>query len=303
MTPTETAELMQAVADVVQDQVALAMRDLVTKLAVAESQIVELKASGKALTDLRDRVVVFETKAAIPPVVPVAPVVDFGPIQDQLNVINGRVDSLSDIADRLEVKAAAPVVQHSEPPPPVDLTPVLERLAATEARLSTLGDVRDRVVSLESKTVTSMPEPVSLEPVLARVSQLELKAAETAPLIASVVDVQKDITAIRERLAVVETRPQMPGPPGEQGPAGKDGTNGKDGLAGLSFEGVYQDGKAYEPGNLVTWAGSSWHCNATTTTKPGDGSKDWTLMVKRGRDGRDGQDAKTTPIVSVGRPQ
>jgi hypothetical protein len=91
------------------------------------------------------------------------------------------------------------------------------------------------------------------------------------------------------------------GKDGEPGPPGKDGLHGKDGTAGLSFEGVYQDGKSYEFGHLVTWAGSSWHCNEPTTTKPGDGSKAWTLMVKRGRDGKDGRDAVTVPVVSVGR--
>lgn len=93
-----------------------------------------------------------------------------------------------------------------------------------------------------------------------------------------------NLDALRERVATLEARPVVPGPPGEPGPPGKDG---QDGTPGLSFEGVYQDGKNYELGHLVTWAGSSWHCNEPTTSKPGDGSKAWTLMVKRGRDGRD----------------
>ena len=101
--------------------------------------------------------------------------------------------------------------------------------------------------------------------------------------------------------------PGAPGAPGEHGLngtdglPGKDGVDGKDGTAGLSFEGVYQDGKSYALGHLVTWAGSSWHCNEPTTTKPGDGSKAWTLMVKRGRDGKDGVDAPgALPVVKVG---
>lgn len=95
-----------------------------------------------------------------------------------------------------------------------------------------------------------------------------------------------NLDALRERVATLEARPPVPGPPGEPGPPGKDG---QDGTPGLSFEGVYQDGKSYELGHLVTWAGSSWHCNEPTTSKPGDGSKAWTLMVKRGRDGKDGK--------------
>ena len=94
-----------------------------------------------------------------------------------------------------------------------------------------------------------------------------------------------DVGALRERLAVLETRPLLPGPPGDPGPAGKDGLDGK---AGLTYQGVYQDGKAYDVGDVTTWAGSTWHCNEPTETKPGDGSKAWTLMVKRGRDGKDG---------------
>ena len=115
---------------------------------------------------------------------------------------------------------------------------------------------------------------------------VELKTAETPRLAAAVGDLTKEYAALRERIAVVETRPALPGPPG---PPGRDGVDGQPGTPGLSFEGVYQDGKAYEVGHLVTWAGSSWHCNEATTTKPGDGSKAWTLMVKRGRDGKDGK--------------
>jgi hypothetical protein len=98
-----------------------------------------------------------------------------------------------------------------------------------------------------------------------------------------------DIAAMRERIAALEARPPVPGPPGEPGPPGRDGVDGAPGKPGLEFEGVYQDGKSYDRGHLVTFGGSSWHCNEATTTKPGDGSKAWTLMVKRGRDGKDGK--------------
>jgi hypothetical protein len=183
------------------------------------------------------------------------------------------------------------------------LGPVLERLAAAEARLSTLGDLRDRVVTVETKTAMPVEVPrVDLTPVLERVAVAETKLADLARLEALASDVQRSASVLGERVAVLETRPQLPGPMGEPGPAGKDGVDGKDGAPGLSFEGVYQEGKSYELGHLVTWGGSSWHCNEPTTTKPGDGSKAWTLMVKRGRDGRDGADAPgALPVVSVGR--
>lgn len=93
-----------------------------------------------------------------------------------------------------------------------------------------------------------------------------------------------DLGALRERLALVEAREPIPGPPGEAGAPGKDGADGK---AGMTYQGVYQDGKAYDVGDVTTWAGSTWHANEATDTKPGDGSKAWTLMVKRGRDGKD----------------
>jgi len=95
----------------------------------------------------------------------------------------------------------------------------------------------------------------------------------------------KELSAVRERVAVLEVRPVVPGPPGDPGPPGKDGADGK---AGLTYQGVFVDGKSYELGDVTTWAGSTWHCNEATESKPGDGSKAWTLMVKRGRDGKDG---------------
>ena len=94
-----------------------------------------------------------------------------------------------------------------------------------------------------------------------------------------------ELGTVRERMAGLEARPPEPGPPGPPGPAGADGINGKDGVPGLTYCGVYVEGKTYDTGAVVTWAGSAWHCNAAeTTSKPGDGSKAWTLMVKAGRD-------------------
>lgn len=127
--------------------------------------------------------------------------------------------------------------------------------------------------------------------------------------------------------------PGVPGPPGDKGQDGTDGANGAPGRDGtlenikamydgertltLCFKdgtpidggvirfpivihrGVYQDGKTYDQADSVTWAGSSWLCHTPTTTKPGDGSKAWTLIVKRGRDGRDGIDATARPLPTV----
>jgi hypothetical protein len=96
---------------------------------------------------------------------------------------------------------------------------------------------------------------------------------------------------LSERVAAIEARPLVPGPPGEKGEPGAAGAPGRDGAAGtpgLSYRGVFVDGQTYDHGDGVTYAGSMWHCNADGTgARPGDGSKEWTLMVKRGRDGKD----------------
>jgi hypothetical protein len=146
--------------------------------------------------------------------------------------------------------------------------------------------------------------------------------------LAQLIDLTKDIGPMRERLAVLETRAPIPGPPGPPGHDGSDGLGFDDlgvtqrddrsftvtathgdvvkeiGTASFAldiYRGVWLEGKAYEPGDGVTWAGSEWHCQAATTTKPGDGSKAWTLKVKRGRDGKDGKDGGAGPVGPAGR--
>lgn len=72
----------------------------------------------------------------------------------------------------------------------------------------------------------------------------------------------------------------------------------------MLYRGVFTEGD-YSKGDTVTWGGSLWHCEADKTeAKPGDGSKDWTLCAKKGRDGKDGvlKDAKPQQPVRVGVP-
>lgn len=53
----------------------------------------------------------------------------------------------------------------------------------------------------------------------------------------------------------------------------------------MIYRDIFKSGETYVPGDSVTWGGSVWLCNETTTDKPGeDGSKGWKLAVKRGRD-------------------
>jgi len=101
---------------------------------------------------------------------------------------------------------------------------------------------------------------------------------------------------------------------------GADGAAGRDGLDGLGFDdisiehdglrqftfrlmqgervkefaftlpvvlykSVWTEGRDYEAGDAVTWAGSLWIAEAKTAAKP-DSGEGWRLAVKRGRDGR-----------------
>jgi hypothetical protein len=64
------------------------------------------------------------------------------------------------------------------------------------------------------------------------------------------------------------------------------------------YRGVYKEGERYDRGDTATWGGSLYHCNESTTDKPGVGSAAWTLAVKRGQDGKDGkQGAKGEPGI------
>lgn len=62
--------------------------------------------------------------------------------------------------------------------------------------------------------------------------------------------------------------------------------------------GIYSESKQYEAGDSVTWAGSYWIAQRSTTTKPDAPDSGWRLAVKRGRDGKDGRNGidKTAPV-------
>jgi hypothetical protein len=103
---------------------------------------------------------------------------------------------------------------------------------------------------------------------------------------------------------------------------GKDGAPGQDGRDGLGFDdmkveqvgertvrfllsrgedeaefdirfpvpvyrGVFKEADQYEAGDLVTWAGSLWHCNEPKGIKPGAPESGWQLAAKAGRPGKD----------------
>jgi hypothetical protein len=196
-----------------------------------------------------------------------------------------------------------------------------QRLGEVNGAIWELSGLRDRIVAVETKTaVPVMTTQVDLSPVLTRLSALEAKEPIPGPP-------GRDGTdgAIGERGPAGERGPEgaqgapgrdgrdgLPGVPGEKGLPGLDGKdgrdgkdgapglNGKDGSPGLSFEGAYTEGKSYDVGQIVFYAGQSWHCKTPTATKPELGAKDWDILVKRGRDGKDGRDlAPPLPVVKV----
>ncbi len=67
-------------------------------------------------------------------------------------------------------------------------------------------------------------------------------------------------------------------------------------IPAIIYKEIYRDGVEYCRGDAVTWGGSVWHCQSETTkAKPGEGSADWKLMVKRGAAGKDGNPPALPP--------
>jgi hypothetical protein len=58
-------------------------------------------------------------------------------------------------------------------------------------------------------------------------------------------------------------------------------------LSTPEYAGVFKESATYEPGDMVTWAGSCWHCDEPKGMKPGEPDSGWTLAVKAGRPGKD----------------
>ena len=141
---------------------------------------------------------------------------------------------------------------------------------------------------------------------------------------AALAPVRADLARLAGVVSALEARPLVPGPPGRDGRDGAAGAAGADGADGLGFDdltasfdgdrtlaltftkgaqvkhfpivlsglprhqGIYTAGTAYVAGDLVTWGGSTWICRMPTGAKPGEHPA-WQLIVKRGRDGRDGK--------------
>jgi hypothetical protein len=141
--------------------------------------------------------------------------------------------------------------------------------------------------------------------------------------------IQTALTLSMRAIEEVRALARMPGPRGERGEPGKDGLGfgdlrlrqvddrtyiveaSRDGEVKevgtitnpcMLYKGVYKDGSVHQRGDVITWAGCLWHANDATMDKPGDGSKNWTLAVKCGRDGRNGKDGDRGDRGPEGKP-
>lgn len=125
-----------------------------------------------------------------------------------------------------------------------------------------------------------------IAPIQERLRALEVQADTWITSTDTLLTFTRELAPVRERLTALETRPQQAGPPGKDGEPGPPGPPG----TSFTFTGPWTAGKTYEPGQVVVWDGSAWHCNGATDHRPGDGTAAWTLICKRGKDGRDGKD-------------
>lgn len=102
-------------------------------------------------------------------------------------------------------------------------------------------------------------------------------------------------------LGAVVGRDGVDGAAGRDGAPGKDGDNGADGVIKLDLADVHKGpwkAGAFGRGNLVTMGGSTWLATADTQSRPGT-DETWRLIVRAGRDGKDGRDLGPAPPVTV----
>lgn len=186
-----------------------------------------------------------------------------------------------------------------------------ERLRALEAREPATGAKGDpgepgRSVSVEE--VLAALDPVIEARMATHLLELERRAMDMLQL------------SLDRMPPPPRGEPGPQGPAGAAGPAGPCGERGADGLgfddlrieqhedlrtfrfvferggerreftASLPvvlYRGIFREGEAYAEGDAATFGGSLWIALRDTKAKPGDGSPDWRLAVKKGRDGRD----------------
>ena len=131
---------------------------------------------------------------------------------------------------------------------------------------------------------------------MVREQEQRIQALETGSsyLMARVVDeLRKRFDAMQKQIAELEQQPSV-----EYTNVGRDGDVEsrldamEKRIEAFTWKGVWASDKTYDAGNLCTFGGSTWHANAASRgDRPGT-SPAWTLMVKRGADGRDGKDLR-----------
>ncbi|WP_430241941.1 hypothetical protein ACQY1M_00075 [Neorhizobium sp. DAR64861/K0K2] len=218
----------------------------------------------------------------------------------------------------------------SEIPAPVDLSTDLEALKAVVASIPapqdgkgvTVEDVAPLIASEVEKRVSGLP--------VAKDGKDGVNGRDGVGLAGALIDRGGELVVTLTNGATKNLGPVV-GKDGDPGKPGRDGFaledfdasvmddgrtvllafTGKNidysvelGFPVMLYRGVFTEG-TYSKGDTVTWGGSLWYCDADKTdSKPGDGSKDWTLCAKKGRDGKDGvvKDAKPQQPVRVGVP-
>lgn len=274
------------------------------RLAAAETRLSAFRDLLEDVTELREKLIDIETRTPTKALWDELSTARLQTLEHQAKQEHVLAKEISELRERLgivdeKVKGGAP-----------DLAPIMERIHAIEM------DGSKRAADLMN---------------------LSMKAQSFE--LPDLTEFERGLRVVNGRVDAVEAKTATPGPAGRDGEAGKDGKDGapgKDGVDGVGYDdllveqaddrsftikaargervkvigtarfpvqiqrGVYVEGKEYEPGDVSTYGGAQWHCNEPTKTKPGE-SKAWTLIVKRGRDGRDGQDAPgALPVVKVG---
>jgi hypothetical protein len=174
----------------------------------------------------------------------------------------------------------------------------------------TLDDVRPLIDDAVSKAVAQIPVPKdgvdAMECLIDQGGNLVVTLSNGATKnVGRVVGRDVDMVDVRER--VQKMFDEMPKP--KDGLGFDDLTVDYDGERTFKFvmrrgdtvkefpvsvpmvldRGIFVDGKSYERGDSVTWAGSSWIAQVDgATKKPGEGNNEWRLAVKRGKAGKDG---------------
>lgn len=185
-----------------------------------------------------------------------------------------------------------------------------ERLRALEAREPAPGAKGDpgepgRSVSVEE--VLAALEPVIEARMARHLLELERRAMDMLQL------------SLDRMPPPPRGEPGPQGPAGAAGPAGPCGERGADGLGFddlrieqhedlrtfsvvfekgaerreftaslpvLIYREIWRENEKYSAGDAVTFGGSLWIALRATQSKPGDGSPDWRLAVKKGRDAK-----------------